>query len=85
MPTEHRITGHHLNAMTVDALPSAHEREGEKVGRRFGKRTTMTQRKAITRAELADDETATVLADALAGRRLNRRAARQLAATLRHG
>ena len=42
----------------------------------------MTQRKAITRAELADDETATVLADALAGCRLNRRAARQIAATL---
>jgi hypothetical protein len=43
----------------------------------------MTERKAITRAELADDETATVLADALAGRRLSRRAARQLAAALR--
>jgi hypothetical protein len=43
----------------------------------------MTGRKAITRAERADDETATVLADALAGRRLSRRAARQLATSLR--
>jgi hypothetical protein len=42
----------------------------------------MTERKAITRSELADDETATVLAEALAGRCLSRRAARQLAATL---
>ena len=43
----------------------------------------MTERKATTRAELTDDETATVLAEALAGRRLSRRASRQLAATLR--
>jgi hypothetical protein len=39
----------------------------------------MSKRKAITRAELADDETATVLADALAGRRV----ARQIASALR--
>jgi hypothetical protein len=43
----------------------------------------MNVRKAITRVELTDDETATVLAEALAGRRLSCRAARQLAATLR--
>jgi hypothetical protein len=43
----------------------------------------MTERKAITRVELADDETATVLAEALAGRHLSRRTARQLAFTLR--
>lgn len=42
----------------------------------------MTERKAITRSELADDETATVLAKALAGRCLSRRAARRGAATL---
>jgi hypothetical protein len=35
----------------------------------------MTERKAVTRAELADDEVATVLAEALAGRHLSRRAA----------
>jgi hypothetical protein len=43
----------------------------------------MTGRKAISRAELTDDETATVLAEARAGRRLSRRAARQLATSLR--
>ena len=43
----------------------------------------MTERKAITRAELTDDEIATVLAEAFAGRRLSRRAARQLANSLR--
>lgn len=43
----------------------------------------MTERKAITRSELADDETATVLTEALAGRRLSRGAARQLATSLR--
>jgi len=42
-----------------------------------------SDRKAVTRAEATDAETATVLAEALAGRRLSRRAARQLAATLR--
>lgn len=43
----------------------------------------MTGRKAITRVELTDDETATVLAEALADHHLSRHAARQLAATLR--
>jgi ABC-type transporter Mla subunit MlaD len=43
----------------------------------------MTGGKAITRAELTDDETATLLAEALAGHRLSRRAARQLATSLR--
>ena len=43
----------------------------------------MTERKAINRAELAEDNTATVLAEALAGHRLSRRAARQLATSLR--
>ena len=43
----------------------------------------MTERKAINRAELAEDDTATVLAEALAGHRLSRRAARQLATSLR--
>ena len=43
----------------------------------------MTERKATTRAELTDDETATVLAEALAGRRLSRRVLCELAATLR--
>jgi len=42
----------------------------------------MTEQKATTRAALTDDETATVLAEALAGRRLSRRAARQLATSL---
>jgi hypothetical protein len=42
-----------------------------------------SDRKAVTRAEATEEETATVLAEALAGRRLSRRAARQLAATLR--
>ena len=36
----------------------------------------MTERKATTRIELADDEMAAVLAEALAGRRLSRRSAR---------
>jgi hypothetical protein len=45
----------------------------------------MTERKATPRIELADDEMATVLAKALAGRRLSRRAARELAATLGDG
>jgi hypothetical protein len=43
----------------------------------------VTYRKAVIRAEFADDETAAVLAQALAGRRLSRRSAHQLAATLR--
>jgi hypothetical protein len=40
-----------------------------------------SDRKAVTRAEATDEETARVLAEALAGRRLS--AAHQLAATLR--
>ncbi len=43
----------------------------------------MTERKATTRIELADDEMAAVLAEVPTGRRLSRRAERQLAATLR--
>ncbi len=42
-----------------------------------------SDRKAVTRAEATDEETAKRLAEALAGRRLSRRAAHQLAATLR--
>jgi hypothetical protein len=42
-----------------------------------------SDRKAETRAKVTDEETASVLAEALAGRRLSHRAARQLAATLR--
>lgn len=37
---------------------------------------TRYDRKAIPRVELTDDEAATVLAEALGGRRLSRRAAR---------
>ena len=44
----------------------------------------MTERKAITRTELPNDDTATVLAEALAGRRLSRRAARQQGLMTRH-
>jgi hypothetical protein len=47
------------------------------------KEKALTERRAMNRAELTDDETATVLAEALAGRRLSRRAARQLAASIR--
>lgn len=43
----------------------------------------MTERRAAARIEMTDDETAAVLADALAGRNLSRREARQLAAALR--
>jgi hypothetical protein len=43
----------------------------------------MTERKVVGRSELTDQELATVLAEALAGRSLSPRGARQLAATLR--